>query len=237
MALEDNGHVYAYILNADSSVVQIADIDSKLGGAMGLDYDTYEKKLWVAADNGFGNMSATIRLNGTTEPVITHVKPAAGLDITANNEGFAIASAEYTVNGQRPVYHFNDGVKSGALTISFLACDYTEDTDKIPDEDPTEPVNPTEPANPMEPANPVEPVNPTEPTGPAESVNPTEPAGPTDQKEPVLKNDSVKVDSTTTNTTTPKTGDESLIALFVMVLIVSGGLAGTMMYIKRKTDR
>ena len=89
----------------------------------------------------------------------------------------------------------------------------------------------------MEPANPVEPVNPTEPTGPAESVNPTEPAGPTDQKEPVLKNDSVKVDSTTTNTTTPKTGDESLIALFVMVLIVSGGLAGTMMYIKRKTDR
>ena len=42
VALEDNGHVYAYVLNEDGTSVQIADIDSKLGGAMSLDYDTYE---------------------------------------------------------------------------------------------------------------------------------------------------------------------------------------------------
>lgn len=29
---------------------EVADIDSKLGGAMALDYDIYENKLWVAAD-------------------------------------------------------------------------------------------------------------------------------------------------------------------------------------------
>ena len=45
-ALEDNGHVYAYVLNNDGTAVQIADIDSKIGGAMALDYDTYENVLW-----------------------------------------------------------------------------------------------------------------------------------------------------------------------------------------------
>lgn len=44
-ALEDNGHVYAYVLNKDETVVQIAGIDAKLGGAMALDYDTYEDVL------------------------------------------------------------------------------------------------------------------------------------------------------------------------------------------------
>lgn len=108
-----DGHVYAFVLNNDGSAVQIADIDSKLGGAMALDYDTYEKALWVAADNGFNNLAAKITFTGEAAPEIVHVKPAAGLDAARNYEGFAIAEAEYTVNGQRPVYHFEDGVKSG----------------------------------------------------------------------------------------------------------------------------
>ena len=134
VALEDNGHVYAYVLNNDETVVQIADIDSKLGGAMALDYDTYENVLWVAADDGYGNRMAQIALNGTANPKITHVSPASGVDVKANNEGFAIAGADYTVNGQRPVYRFCDGVTSGALTIGSLDCSYTPsgkpDTDK-----------------------------------------------------------------------------------------------------------
>ena len=125
VALEDNGHVYAYVLNKDETVVQIADIDAKLGGAMALDYDTYEKKLWVAADDGYGNRMARITLNGSSAPEIVHVLPAAGVNTAANNEGFAIAGAEYTVNGQRPVYRFCDGVTSGALTIGSMSCNYT----------------------------------------------------------------------------------------------------------------
>ncbi len=127
VALEDNGHVYAYVLNADSTVVQIADIDSKLGGAMALDYDTYEKKLWVAADDGYGNMAAVLTFNGANEPAVVHVTPAAGVDKTANNEGFAIADPEFTVDGQRPVYRFTDGVTSGALTIGSIDCSYTSE--------------------------------------------------------------------------------------------------------------
>ena len=150
VALEDNGHVYAYVLNNDESVVQIADIDAKLGGAMALDYDTYENVLWVAADDGYGNRMAKITLNGTVDPKITHVLPASGVDVKANNEGFAIAGAEYTVNGQRPVYRFCDGVTSGALTIGSIDCSYTPsgkpDTDK-----PTQPDDPSgQPAAPSE---------------------------------------------------------------------------------------
>ena len=124
-ALEDNGHVYAYVLNKDETVVQIADIDAKLGGAMALDYDTYEGVLWVAANDGYGNRMARITLNGTSDPNVVHVQPAAGVNTSANNEGFAIAGAEYTVSGQRPVYRFCGGVTSGALTIGSMSCNYT----------------------------------------------------------------------------------------------------------------
>ena len=47
--------------------------------------------------------------------VILHIQAPAGVDITANNEGFAIADASYTVDGQRPVYRFKDGEKSSAV--------------------------------------------------------------------------------------------------------------------------
>ena len=80
VALEDNGHVYAYVLNEDGTAVQIADLDSKLGGAMALDYDTYENVLWVMADNGYGNKSARMTLNGTETPDIVHILPPEGLD-------------------------------------------------------------------------------------------------------------------------------------------------------------
>lgn len=129
VALEDNGHVYAYVLNDDETCIQIADIDSKLGGAMALDYDTYEKVLWVVADNGYNNRAAKITFNKTSDVDIAHVNAPAGVDATANNEGFAIAEHTYTKDGQRPVYRFCDGVKSGALLVGYLACDYVATSD------------------------------------------------------------------------------------------------------------
>lgn len=42
VALENNGHVYAFVLNNDGSAKRIADIDPGIGGAMALDYDKYE---------------------------------------------------------------------------------------------------------------------------------------------------------------------------------------------------
>ncbi|MGM9913234.1 lamin tail domain-containing protein [Floccifex sp.] len=124
VALEDNGHVYAYVLNNDGSSVQIADIDSKLGGAMGLDYDEINKELWVAADNGYNNLCAKMKFNGTDDISITHVLPPAGLDTSANNEGFAIS--DVIKDGYRVVYHFTDGVKKNALTQTYLKQETSE---------------------------------------------------------------------------------------------------------------
>ncbi|HBN00592.1 MAG TPA: hypothetical protein DD384_05180 [Firmicutes bacterium] len=121
VALEDNGHVYAFVLNKDGSAILLSDIDSKLGGAMALDFDTSEKTLWVAADNGYGNRSAKIKLNGTDNPEITHLLPPSGLDMNGNFEGFAIADISYVKNGERPVYRFQDGVKEGALSIGSIS--------------------------------------------------------------------------------------------------------------------
>ncbi len=124
VALEADGHVYAYILNEDESFVQIADIDSRLGGAMALDYDMYEHVLWVVADNGYGNMAANITFTGTQEVNLVHVNPPAGLDTSRNYEGFAIAEADYTIDGQRAVYRLEDGITDGALAIGSIDCDY-----------------------------------------------------------------------------------------------------------------
>lgn len=141
VALEENGHVYAYVLNKDETAVQIADIDSRLGGAMSLDYDTYTHILWVGTDNGYASLLANISLNGTDTPDVIHVKPASGLNTSNNNEGFAIAPAEYTVNGQRPVYYFEDGVSVNALTIGSLACDYVPEETTVPKDVETTTVN------------------------------------------------------------------------------------------------
>lgn len=133
VALEDNGHVYAYVLNDDGTCVQITDIDSKIGGAMALDYDTYENVLWVVSDNGYNNRAAKIAFNGTADVDVVHVNAPSGVDVTANNEGFAIAEYTYTNDGQRPVYRFLDGVTSGALSVGNLACDYVVEDDTSDD--------------------------------------------------------------------------------------------------------
>ena len=125
VALEDNGHVYALVLNKDGSSELIADIDAGMGHAMSLDYDNYTGILWAGADDGCQNTSAQIVLNGTTEPKVTLTAAPAGMDVSRNNEGFAIAEPEYTVDGLRPVYHFMDGANTGVLTISYLTTDYT----------------------------------------------------------------------------------------------------------------
>ena len=129
VALEDNGHVYAYVLNDNGTCEKITDIDSKIGGAMALDYDTYENVLWVVSDNGYNNRAAKIAFNGTADVDVVHVNAPSGVDVTANNEGFAIAEYTYTNDGQRPVYRFLDGVTSGALSVGNLACDYVVEDD------------------------------------------------------------------------------------------------------------
>lgn len=217
VALENNGHVYALSLNQDGSAEIIADIDPGIGGAMALDYDSYEGILWVGADDGYGNVSAQIRFNGTENPQITLVNPPAGMDVTRNNEGFAIAEPEYTVDGLRPVYHFMDGVNTGVLTISYLNCDYEapqpENPDGKPEQKPEEkPVQkPTAPAKKPE----TKPDNSTNNGNNNNNNNNTSTGG-----------SGAQVQSSTPKITqSPKTGDNSPVAVWQLL---AAGAACTM---------
>lgn len=223
VALEDNGHVYAYVLNSDGSVEQIADIDSKLGGAMSLDYDTYENVLWVAADDGYGNQMAKITLNGTIEPGIVHVLPASGVNASANNEGFAVASAEYTVNGQRPTYRFCDGVTSGALTIGSLDCSYTAPVDPNPGE-PTDPDNPPVDPNPGDSAG-----DPTQPGGTVDK-----PSGSTDTPSGSSQDKPVSADK---SSNLPQTGDSNMLGVWVALAVLFAGASCVVIVLIRRAKR
>jgi hypothetical protein len=196
VGLESNGHVYAYVLNGDGSIVQIADIDPKLGGVMALDYDPYEHALWAVSDEAVQNKSAKITFNGTGSPEIIHVLPASGMDVKTTNEGFAIADASYTQNGKRPVYHFADGVKNGSLTIGSLNCDYSP-KDRDPGDD-----SPSKPD-----------------TGEIKPDLPAEDPGESGKTDTAA---SEKANSISSKSAAPNTGDESRFGFWAVLFLLSG---------------
>lgn len=122
--LEANGHIYGFVLNSDSSYVLICDIYSGFDGIMALDFDEYEKVLWAVTDNNFENCASKLSFNGTDTPDMVKILAPEGIDISDNNEGFAIADHSYTVDRRRPVYHITDGPTKGALLIGSIFCDY-----------------------------------------------------------------------------------------------------------------
>ena len=124
VALEENGHVYAYILNKDETAVQIADINTGLGCAMALDYDVAQDVLWVATDDNGKNVAAQLVFNGANTPSITQVKPASTVKTGNNYEGFAIATEDYASNGEKPVFKLMDGKDKEILLVGSIKVNY-----------------------------------------------------------------------------------------------------------------
>lgn len=89
-------------------------------------------------------------------------------------------------------------------------------------ETPTEPTQPTEPTEPTQPTEPTEPTKPTEPTQPAQ---PTQPGGPTQTSTQTPQK---------TETTTPKTGDSSNLALPIGLAAVCAVALGVLIPLSRK---
>ncbi|MBC6495498.1 lamin tail domain-containing protein [Microbacterium sp. 4-7] len=119
VAVEDNGHVYAFALGADGRATLVSEIAPGLPGVMALDYDSVLDVLWAVCDDGCQGQSAQITLNGTEQPGIAHFARPAGMpDI--NNEGFATAPASLSVDGERPVWWFADGFAAEALRVGTL---------------------------------------------------------------------------------------------------------------------
>ncbi|MGW9629661.1 lamin tail domain-containing protein [Agromyces sp. NPDC055520] len=128
VAVEDNGVVYAYALNADGSSRQIAAIDPGLGGVMALDYDTVLDRLWALCDNGCEGRGARIAFTGSAPTIELFARPAGMPNL--NNEGFATAPASLSTAAApvarvsalaedaataRPAWWFADGEQPAAL--------------------------------------------------------------------------------------------------------------------------
>ena len=124
VGLENNGHIYGFVLNSNGTSVLICDIESGFDGIMALDYDEYEDVLWAVTDNNFDNTAAKLTFNGTNTPEKEFYAAPGELDTGANNEGFAIADHTYTREGRRPVYRITDGPRKGALKVGSIYCDY-----------------------------------------------------------------------------------------------------------------
>ncbi|WP_417507278.1 lamin tail domain-containing protein [Microbacterium sp.] len=119
VAVEDNGHVYAFALGAGGSATLVSEVAPGLAGVMALDYDSVRGTLWAVCDDGCQGRSAEIALNGTAQPdIVQYARPAGMPDI--NNEGFATAPASLSVDGQRPVWWFADGFASESLRTGTL---------------------------------------------------------------------------------------------------------------------
>ncbi|MFK4759396.1 lamin tail domain-containing protein [Microbacterium sp. ZW T5_45] len=125
VAVEDNGHVYAFALGADGVPTLVSEVAPGLAGVMALDYDSVLDVLWAVCDDGCQGRSAQITLNGTATPGLAHFARPAGMpDI--NNEGFATAPATLAVDGERPVWWFADGFASESLRTGTLPAAVTE---------------------------------------------------------------------------------------------------------------
>lgn len=137
VAVEDNGHVYAFALGADGQATLVSEIAPGLAGVMALDYDSVLDVLWAVCDDGCQGQSAQITLNGTARPGLAHFARPAGMpDI--NNEGFATAPASLSVDGERPVWWFADGFASEALRVGTLPGVTGENPGENPGESPGE---------------------------------------------------------------------------------------------------
>lgn len=126
VGMEANGHIYALILKEDETAQLIADIDSGLGGVMGMDYDLSNNVLWAQTDDGYNNIHTVIQFNGTNNPKKVHMSAPAGMDPKLNNEGFVI-DPSVDKDGNRNTYWFMDGTNEGAFRNGKLKADYMKD--------------------------------------------------------------------------------------------------------------
>ena len=111
-----------------------------------------------------------------------------------------------------------------------LTAQWKKDPDPTEPTDPEEPTDPTKPTDPMRPTDPTKPTDPTRPTEPTDPTNPTEPTDPTNPTDPTT---SSKPDKSNDNI--PQTGDETNLALWLVLLGISGmGAMITLLSSERK---
>jgi hypothetical protein len=123
-ALEKNGHLYAYALNADGTFKRIAVIDTGLPLIAETQWDPDEKRVWAVADNSVGGSSTLLKIDDKGAFAVDRIynRPTGLPDY--NLEGFAIAPDSTCVDGTKEVIRADDGNNGGhSLRSGTISCD------------------------------------------------------------------------------------------------------------------
>jgi hypothetical protein len=120
VGVEANGMVYAYALDhVTNGFKRVATIATSFAGVMELAYDREVGYLWATCDDGCGNQSSILQIDGTAGSStlgrfkVSRVfeRPTSMPNI--NNEGFAMASQSECVSGRKPVFWADDSETGG----------------------------------------------------------------------------------------------------------------------------
>ncbi len=119
VAMEKNGHLYAYSLNDDGTFQRVADIDTGVDGTSAVadvQFNADDQGLWAHCDNDCGVADSLLKIDasGNFTRVASYQRPSGLPD--DNFEGFAIAPASTAVNGRREVVWSDDGIYGSGNT-------------------------------------------------------------------------------------------------------------------------
>jgi hypothetical protein len=123
-ALEKNGHLYAYALNADGSFHRVASIDTGLPLIQETQWDADAQRIWAVADNTSAGSTTLLKIDAEGSLVVDRVydRPTGLPDY--NLEGFAIAPDSTCEGGFKEVIRSDDGNNGGhSLWSGTISCD------------------------------------------------------------------------------------------------------------------
>lgn len=123
-ALEKNGHLYAYALNANGTFHRVAAIDTGLPMIQETQWDADAQRIWAVADNSSAGSSTLLKIDATGAFVVDRVYDRPTGLPNNNNEGFAIAPSSTCVDGVKEVIRADDGNNGGhSLWSGTVSCD------------------------------------------------------------------------------------------------------------------
>jgi len=129
-ALENDGKLYAYALNADGTADRVAVVDTGMGHVMDVQFDADLERIWTLCDNTC-SVSSTLLKVDATGTIVSDVVYARPADLpNVNIEGFAIAPDSTCVDGVKETIWADDGIgapghEGHALYSGTFPCDLT----------------------------------------------------------------------------------------------------------------
>lgn len=110
-ALENDGKLYAYALNADGTFHRVATVATGMTSVMDVYFDSDLGRIWALCDNTCAVSSTLLKITaGSFVTDVVYARPA-GLP-NVNIEGFAIAPQSTCTNGSREVVWSDDGISA-----------------------------------------------------------------------------------------------------------------------------